>query len=68
MFLKQLKQYIPLDGKIKAIEDLLLHKVPAYDVYVYAYDGRTLVGPETLTININGRYLCSIRFTELVHT
>ncbi|XP_055997768.1 protocadherin Fat 2-like [Ostrea edulis] len=41
------------DGKIKAIEDLLLHKVPAYDVYVYAYDGRTLVGPETLTININ---------------
>jgi hypothetical protein len=52
-----------LDGKIKATEDLSLHKVPAYDVFVYAYDGRTLVGPETLTININGGYLCSIRFT-----
>ncbi|XP_061188483.1 protocadherin-like wing polarity protein stan [Saccostrea echinata] len=41
------------DGKIKATEDLMLHKVPTYDMHIYAYDGRTLVGPGTLTININ---------------
>lgn len=33
----------------------MLHKVSSYDMFIYAYDGRSLVGPETLTITVNGR-------------
>lgn len=45
----------------------MLHKVPSYDLYIYAYDGRSLVGPETLTLNVIGTYEINI-FFHLLYT
>lgn len=45
----------------------MLHKVPSYDLYIYAYDGRSLVGPETLTLNVIGTYQINI-FYHLLYT
>lgn len=45
----------------------MLHKVPSYDLYIYAYDGRSLIGPETLTLNVIGTYQINI-FYHLLYT
>ncbi|XP_062608396.1 protocadherin beta-2-like [Saccostrea cucullata] len=41
-------------GEILATSDLSQHTVPGYDLYVYVSDGKTLVGPRTLTVIITG--------------
>ncbi|XP_056008142.1 cadherin-23-like [Ostrea edulis] len=41
-------------GEILATSDLSQHTVPGYDLFVYVYDGNTLVGPRTLTVIISG--------------
>nr|XP_022309583.1 protocadherin Fat 4-like [Crassostrea virginica] len=41
-------------GEILATSDLSQHTVPGYDLYVYVSDGKTLVGPRTLTVIISG--------------
>lgn len=41
-------------GEILASSDLSSHTVPGYDLYVYVNDGKTLVGPRTLTVIISG--------------
>lgn len=42
-------------GEILATADLSQHTVPGYDLFVYVYDGNTLVGPRTLTVIISGK-------------
>ena len=42
-------------GEILATSDLSQHTVPGYDLYVYVSDGKTLVGPRTLTVIISGK-------------
>ncbi|XP_061179511.1 protocadherin-like wing polarity protein stan, partial [Saccostrea echinata] len=41
-------------GEILSTSDLSQHTVPGYDLYVYVTDGKTLVGPRTLTVIISG--------------
>lgn len=41
-------------GEILATSDLTSHTVPGYDLYIYVNDGKTLVGPRTLTVIISG--------------
>ncbi|XP_078310911.1 uncharacterized protein LOC111132593 isoform X2 [Crassostrea virginica] len=41
-------------GEILATTDLSSHTVPGFDLYIYVYDGKTLVGPRTLTVIISG--------------
>lgn len=42
-------------GEILATTDLSSHTVPGFDLYIYVYDGKTLVGPRTLTVIISGK-------------
>lgn len=44
----------------------MLHKVPSYNLYIYAYDGRSLVGPGTLTLNVIGTYQINIFYRLLL--
>lgn len=41
-------------GEILATADLSSHTVPGYDLYIFVNDGKTLVGPRTLTVIISG--------------
>lgn len=44
-----------LAGEVLATADLSQHTVPGYDLFVYVYDGNTLVGPRTLTVILSGK-------------
>lgn len=44
-------------GAILATADLSQHTVAGYDLYIYVTDGKTLVGPRTLTVILLGKIL-----------
>lgn len=37
----------------------------AYDLFIYVYDGHTLVGPRSLTIKISGKPTSDLRSNDL---
>lgn len=44
-------------GEVLATADLSQHTVAGYDLYIYVTDGKTLVGPRTLTVILLGKIL-----------
>lgn len=54
-------------GAILATADLSQHTVAGYDLYIYVTDGKTLVGPRTLTVILLGKILLMSFFHTLLN-
>lgn len=41
-------------GEVRTTANLAGYTEAGYDLYIYVYDGTTLVGPKTLTVIVTG--------------
>lgn len=56
---------IYLAGAILADKSLSGLTDTAYDLFIYVYDGHTLVGPRSLTIRISGKPISDLRSNDM---
>lgn len=44
-------------GEVRSTDSLESYTVAGYDLFIYVYDGTTLVGPKTLTVIVTGTFI-----------
>lgn len=44
-------------GEVRSTDSLESYTVAGYDLFIYVYDGTTLVGPKTLTVIVTGTFM-----------